>query len=114
MRYVFQRKLYLIFALLLPISLSGCSSIDNHFVEGEMGHPYAGTVEDLLGTPCIIASSRLLLFIPVPFWVADMALTAVVDTVLLPIDLAMMFSTDKKYSSLLNHPAIECRGSVIL
>lgn len=113
-RYTFQRKFFLIFVLVLSVLLSGCSSIDNHFIEGEFGHPYAGLVEDALGTPCVLASSRLVLFIPVPFWVADMALTTVVDTVLLPIDLAMMFSTDMEYSDLLTHPAIMCQGTVYL
>lgn len=108
MRYTFQRKLCFVFVLVLSISSSGCTSIQSHFIEGEFGHPYAGTVTAVAATPCALLSSMAALMIPAPLWAAEVVLTTALDTVLLPIDLVMMFSTDMKYSDVMMDPGMMC------
>ncbi|MET1491528.1 YceK/YidQ family lipoprotein [Uliginosibacterium paludis] len=67
--------------------LSGCSSLAVH--SDGFGYPYAGAEKSITQMPCAIGTSGAALFIPVPFILADLPLSAVLDTLLLPFDLVV-------------------------
>ena len=46
--------------------------------------------------PCSLALSGVILFIPAPFIIADIPLSAIIDTLLLPWDLAAEDTTIKR------------------
>lgn len=88
--------------ILAALVISGCSSFWTHSgLKGEFGHPYVGTQMALINHPCHLVTSSKALFIPYPFFLADLALSTVVDTILLPIDMALIFSSDKKRSEII-------------
>lgn len=70
--------------LLLMVALSGCSSLGIH--ASDWGHPYLGTEFAVKKLPCTLVNSGSDLFAPVPFVLADIPLTFVIDTLLLPAD----------------------------
>ena len=85
-----QNNTYRSFSLaILFIALGGCSSIHTHIINNDWGHPYSGTETAVRGLPCGLAISVMGLFLPVPFMLADTPLSFVVDTLLLPADIAM-------------------------
>jgi uncharacterized protein YceK len=76
--------------VILFIALGGCSSLLIHVnPDNDWGHPYAGTEKAARGLPCGLAMSIMGLFLPVPFMLADVPLSFVVDTLLLPADIVM-------------------------
>ncbi len=74
--------------VILFVALGGCSSLIIH-ANDDWGHPYAGTEHAARGLPCGLAVSVMGLFLPVPFMLADVPLSFVVDTLLLPADIVM-------------------------
>lgn len=74
-----------VLSLSILVCMQGCSSISSHF-EGEFGHPYSGVESSISSVSCNIAVSSIALFVPVPFIIADIPLSAVLDTVFLPVD----------------------------
>lgn len=83
--------------------LSGCSSFYTHTRfghyndggSGEFGHPYSGTQMALANHPCHLGQSAALLFIPYPFFLVDLALTPVFDTLFLPADILFYLNADQ-------------------
>ncbi|MFM4702731.1 YceK/YidQ family lipoprotein [Aeromonas bivalvium] len=80
--------------VVLCLSLSGCATITSRMGEDSTwGHPYSSvqTAADN-GAECIVVSvlgAPPLLLFTIPITLVDMGSALVVDTVMLPIDLAM-------------------------
>lgn len=86
------------------MSLHGCSSIYTHSQDlGEWGHPYSGTERAINGLELGLVISSMALFIPAPFILADVPLSFVIDTAVLPIDL--LAPTNKSRSSITYVPS---------
>ena len=83
----------LILSFILIVNLSSCSSIISHTKHG-FGHSYAGFQNSVTMAPCNLAISGTILFLPAPFIIADMPLSLLSDTLILPWDL--YYDSNKK------------------
>jgi len=77
------------------LAIQACSSISAHWGE-EFGHPYSGTQSAFSSSPCTLAVSSTALFLPAPFIIVDIPLSAILDTLLLPADLVITPGSSRK------------------
>jgi uncharacterized protein YceK len=79
--------------LMLAVALSGCMTVQSKLAEeSQIGHPYSGVTSDALAIRCLHQDSASEFAVKrSPFatsvFVVDTALSAVADTLFLPVDL---------------------------
>ena len=91
-----RHTIRLFYLILLDFMLCGCSSITVH-TSDDWGHPYAGTEYAINNTPFCVSISAMALFLPAPFCIADIPLSFVMDTVLLPADVIATPRRERAY-----------------
>ncbi|EHA1127584.1 TPA: YceK/YidQ family lipoprotein [Vibrio vulnificus] len=109
MKFSFFKHSKIALSILLIALTSGCSSMAAHG-QGGYGKPFSGTALSVVRLPCFFQGTAVDYALS-PLVALEVPLSLATDVVLLPFDLAMMFTPTTSYGEVIS---IGCpRGSMI-
>lgn len=91
------------FVLAVSTLLSGCGTISSKNEGEQWGHPYSGVTETVDGLECALAFGSFMLFIPTIIYVVDIPLSALADTLVLPVDLMREETAPRRHATWTGH-----------